>query len=113
MSSLLLHACVPSLPFSRLPTSSRQTRLFGAVRNRVLGLLPLLDERQELRLSGDVLAQDLRDVEALGGLVVFEDAAQRALSRTYYFSLANAAQLTLSKDRERGANSRVPFKACT
>lgn len=44
----------------------------------VLAGLPLLDEGQELRLTGDVLAEDLRDVEALGGLVVLEDTAECA-----------------------------------
>jgi hypothetical protein len=44
-----------------------------------LGRLPFLDEGQELRLARYVFAQDFGDVEAFGGLVVFEDAAEGSL----------------------------------
>ena len=58
--------------------------LLRPVRNRGLSLVlagpPLLDEGQELRLAGDVFPQNLGDGEALGGLVVFEDAAECAFS---------------------------------
>lgn len=63
------------------PVGDRR-RLRGSCRRRGLDLVltgpPLLDEGQELGLARDVFAQDLGDDEALGGLIVFEDAAERA-----------------------------------
>jgi hypothetical protein len=57
-------------------------RLRCSCRRRGLDLIlagpPLLDEGQELGLTGDVFAQNLGDDEALRGLVVLEDAAERA-----------------------------------
>ena len=50
----------------------------------VLGCLPLLDVREELGLTGDVLPQHLWDRETFGRLVVFEKTAESSLSCTYY-----------------------------
>ena len=51
------------------------------IRNPLLLLTgpPLLDKRQESRLPGDILLQHLGNIEALGGLEVFEQAAEGAL----------------------------------
>ena len=50
----------------------------------IFGCLPLFDVWQELRLTGDVFPQHLRDGKTLGCLVVLEQAAEGSFSCAYY-----------------------------
>jgi hypothetical protein len=69
--------------------------------------LPLLDKRQEIRLAWNILAQDLRNDEALWSLVVLENAAQsslrraqRAVERVYVFLPCGGQFLVSEPDLE-------------
>jgi hypothetical protein len=63
----------------------------------LLGRIPLLDERQELWLTRDILLQHLGNIESLRRLVVLEDTAQRALRRTDYSTISISS--SMSKER--------------
>jgi hypothetical protein len=86
---------VPLNSFFR--TFSHKRRLFRPDRD-LLRRVPLLDERQELWLTGDVFLQNLGDIETLWGLVVLEDTAECSLRRTHYV-IALASPHLISNQR--------------